>query len=236
MDIIFQICTIGSICMAGIFLICIVGYINGSVISRFTNFSAEDRSIFAPVLFFPVILGAFLVNSVLSGRLFSSYYGIYVFLICWLAICLFIAKQIIAADILKFKKWLKQNIRQYRSPKKFLLLVAVILAGATLALLPAFLGVSLSSGDLMNHLFKLNRVLMGDLYPDVSPYLEIRAAPGYPFLSYYFCAFFVRLFFLHPMDSFAILVFVQAVFLPLGVFFLLKKLTKSSWPGIMAAF
>lgn len=241
-----------SISLAGIGIFCITGFLFLHALPASKRLSIRERLFFSPIFFFGYMLLTFLANWAMQGRLFSSFFLLATFFITSLLLLFFLSQKQVK-ETLHFltqesqqSSWitlLKKMISSQQgaeAPEKFpgkyrfCIFIILLFAAALVSAWPLLIGERFDV-DALAHLRWTNQFMNGRIFSASIPYQNHGLPPSmYPFMVHITSAFFAQIFRVEAETGIIITTVIQAVLYPLGIFFLIEKITTSFRTAILA--
>ncbi len=161
----------------------------------------------------------------------SNYYYFAVFVFIYLGIHIKYSLKNIKIDYLEIKDMIKRPKRiKFKTILFAVLFTFSIIFSIYMSFKPILVGPNFV-GDFARHIGGVQQLLNGFLQLHEPPY---KGSPGtYPFLVHTSIAFLKKLTNIHVFDAFKMLIFFQAIFIPLAIFVLTLKITKNNWLSLL---
>ena len=216
------------------------------------HLNLRERLFFAPTFFFAYILVIFSANWATQGRLLSSAPFLWAFFTVSIVTLLWSGRHLVANTFFFLNKkiqvggW-REVVDQIFFPGqsisggyrlidryRFLLFCLILFAATLISCAPVLLGERFDV-DALDHLMWTNQFLNGKVFSSLIPYTEIGLSKAmYPFIVHVTAAFFARLFLVQAETGIIITTVIQALLYPLGLYFLILKITHNYRIALLA--
>lgn len=212
----------------------IIGYITLNAFLWKYHLDFYEKILLSPPLFFVMPLIAYIVNLFFDGRILSSNFYFYFFLIIFFTIICFFSYPKLKDDLFYLKDELGKLSKNLNIKNITFIISLTILISFTvfLSIRPLIISPMLG-GDFFRHIMSSRQLLNGFLYShwcyDIAPNEQ-------PFLMHSAIATVTRFFKLHIFDTVFVLIFFQAILLPVGVAVLTYKIKKKIWISLLLTF
>lgn len=212
----------------------IIGYITLNAFLGKYHLDFYEKILLSPPLFFVMPLIAYIVNLFFDGRILSSNFYFYFFLIIFFTIICFFSYPKLKDDLFYLKDELGKLSKNLNIKNITFIISLTILISFTvfLSIRPLIISPMLG-GDFFRHIMSSRQLLNGFLYShwcyDIAPNEQ-------PFLMHSAIATVTRFFKLHIFDTVFVLIFFQAILLPVGVAVLTYKIKKKIWISLLLTF
>lgn len=212
----------------------IIGYITLNAFLGKYHLDFYEKILLSPPLFFVMPLIAYIVNLFFDGRILSSNFYFYFFLIIFFTIICFFSYPKLKDDLFYLKDELGKLSKNLNIKNITFIISLTILISFTvfLSIRPLIISPMLG-GDFFRHIMSSRQLLNGFLYShwcyDIAPNEQ-------PFLMHSAIAVVTRFFKLHIFDTVFVLIFFQAILLPVGVAILTYKIKKKIWISLLLTF
>lgn len=212
----------------------IIGYITLNAFLWKYHLDFYEKILLSPPLFFVMPLIAYIVNLFFDGRILSSNFYFYFFLIIFFTIICFFSYPKLKGDLFYLKDELGKLSKNLNIKNITFIISLTILISFTvfLSIRPLIISPMLG-GDFFRHIMSSRQLLNGFLY---SHWCYNIAPNEQPFLMHSAIATVTRFFKLHIFDTVFILIFFQAILLPVGVAILTYKIKKKIWISLLLTF
>ena len=212
----------------------IIGYITLNAFLWKYHLDFYEKILLSPPLFFVMPLIAYIVNLFFDGRILSSNFYFYFFLIIFFTIICFFSYPKLKDDLFYLKDELGKLSKNLNIKNITFIISLTILISFTvfLSIRPLIISPMLG-GDFFRHIMSSRQLLNGFLY---SHWCYDIASNEQPFLMHSAIATVTRFFKLHIFDTVFVLIFFQAILLPVGVAVLTYKIKKKIWISLLLTF
>jgi len=212
----------------------IIGYITLNAFLWKYHLDFYEKILLSPPLFFVMPLIAYIVNLFFDGRILSSNFYFYFFLIIFFTILCFFSYPKLKDDLFYLKDELGKLSKNLNIKNITFIISLIILISFTvfLSIRPLIISPMLG-GDFFRHIMSSRQLLNGFLY---SHWCYDIASNEQPFLMHSAIATVTRFFKLHIFDTVFVLIFFQAILLPVGVAVLTYKIKKKIWISLLLTF
>lgn len=229
-----------------------IGFLFLHVLPASRYLSVRERLFLAPVSFFPYMLPVFLANWIMQGHLFSSFSLLVTFLATSLLLMFFLARKQIKETLHFLNRESPQSgwttvlnkiissqqgsgtIEKFPGKYRFCIFIILLFTAALVSAWPLLIGERFDV-DALAHLRWTNQFMNGRIFSALIPYQNHGLPPSmYPFIVHITSAFFAQIFRVEAETGIIITTVIQAVLYPLGIFFLIEKITTSFRTAVLA--
>ncbi|MCF6335079.1 MAG: hypothetical protein L3J12_05005, partial [Spirochaetales bacterium] len=241
-----------GISLIGLVVMYTTGFLFLHALPAVKHLNLRERLFFAPTFFFAYILVIFFANWATQGRLLSSSPLLWIFFTASLVALLWSGRHQVANTLFFLHQKRREGgwrevacqvffpgqtiyggyrlIHRYR----FLLFCLIIFAATLISCVPVLIGERFDV-DALDHLMWTNQFLNGKVFSSLIPYAEIDLSKAmYPFIVHVAAAFFARLFLVQAETGIIITTVIQALLYPLGLYFLVLKITNNYRIALLA--
>lgn len=224
------------IALIGTISIWIIGYLTLNTFLWKNNLNFYEKILLSPPLFFVMPLIAYIFNLFFNGKILSNKIYFFVFVILYFTVICFFSYSKIKNDLIYLKGELRKvPIRINKKKIAFISsLIIIISLNIYISIRPLLIAPMLSYGqDYFRHIMYSRQLLNGFLFThwcyDISPNIQ-------PFLMHSAIAVLTRIFNFHIFDTIFVLIFFQAILLPIGVSILGYKIKNKFWVSLLFTF
>lgn len=220
----------------GTVFIYIIGYLTLNSFLQKDNLNLYEKILLSSPLFFIMPLSTYIINLFFNGALLSNKIYFYIFFTSYLIIILFFSYSKNKSDLLYLKVEFKKTIKNINLKKITFIssLFIFISINVYFSVRPLLIAPMLSYGqDFFRHIMYAQQLLNGFLRThwcyDIAPNQQ-------PFLMHSTIAVLTRIFNFHIFDTIFVLIFFQAILLPVGIALLGYKITNKFWASLLLIF
>ena len=232
-----------GISLIGMAMMYTTGFLFLHALPAVKHLNMRERLFFAPTLFFAYALIVFSTNWITQGRLLSSLPLLWIFFTASLTTLWWAGHHKTAKTLICLRQKIQEGGWQGITDKvffpeqtipekyglihryRFHIFCLIIIAATLISCAPVLLGERFDV-DALDHLMWTNQFLNGRTFSTLIPYRECgNPEEMYPFIVHVTAAFFTRLFQVEAETGIIITTVIQALLYPLGLYFLILKMT-----------